>query len=181
MEPNTMKKETPKSATHTMIYSAVEPMRLASMDRAEYYMTKRINKVLEYIAENGGDVNALYPYPSSRLSREEYMPKLNAMKFAQRITNRGQKGRDEVIEEVRKAASLAFEAYVAKLAYKIGDGITFAGVTAITDLWVASDLEIERTDGTKEIWNTKVITNYSVYGLAFNQFPTRQVKNKKTR
>lgn len=96
---------------------------------------------------------------------------MNAPRFRERCED----GIARVMEEVRSMAAQSFDAYVAKLTVKIGDGITSA-TTHQNNVWFDSDLIVTRIDGTVETWNTKMITNYSVYGLAFNQFPTRKVK-----
>jgi hypothetical protein len=191
-----MKTKTQPSATHTIIATAVEPMRIHSMDRAENYMKARINRTLDVIAEHGWNRQSAFPYPSARgKSVAQFRSEKADYDFALMITEIAQaatytnntttvKGSRtkiaKLINEVRKSASSAFDAYVAKLTNKIGDGITSATIQD-NNVWEDSDLVITRNDGTTEVWNTKCITNYSVYGLAYNQFPTRQIKAKKRR
>jgi hypothetical protein len=183
------------NTTHLLIAAAIAPLKQFAIDRAETMMRAQIERTLGKIAEADDDLNAVYPYPDSKVSREKYRSMENAHNFASKITTyhssknpngfshyRGPKfvercedGIARVIEEVRDMAAQSFEAYAAKLTGKIGDGITSA-VTHQRDLWYDSDLTVERTDGSVEVWNTKIITNYSRYGLAFNQFPTRKMK-----
>lgn len=183
-----------ESTTHTLIAAAIEPLKAFAIQRAETMMRDRIERVLAKIAEAGDDKNAVYPYPTSNMSTEEYRAMQADHNFAGRITTyhstksngiggfrgpsyveRWDEGIERVMKEVRKMAAESFEAYAAKLTNKIGDGITSA-VTHQRNLWIDSDLVVTRTDGSVEVWNTKIITNYSRYGLAFNQFPTRKVK-----
>ena len=70
-------------------------------------------------------------------------------------------------------AAEAFDAFVAKLVLKVGEGVTAAKLDGHT--WSGSVLTIAKGEAV-EFWNTKQIINFSVYGKAFNQWPTRKVK-----
>ena len=62
--------------------------------------------------------------------------------------------------------------YVAKLTEKVG-ACDAAAVTG--ELWQESLLVVRKGE-TVERWKTQQILNFSVYGKAFNQWPTRKVK-----
>jgi len=175
------------------IEKAVQPMKQLSIDNALAYAEKRINSVLRKLEEANWDRNAVAPYPHSNMSRADYMAKKAFCNFVQQITEAKAgvynthkrndpyfvqadlQGIKRHYKEIADNAAAAFEAYVHKLQNKVGE-VTDAKVTSSWDLWMDSTLAIEKADGTKEIWNTKCITNYSKFGLAFNQFPTRLKK-----
>ena len=83
------------------------------------------------------------------------------------------------LAETAKDAGLDFEAYVYKLNKKVGEVV--AAELGGDNVWYNSFLIVAKADQTKEVWNTQIITNYSKYGKAFNQFPTRLVKPKAKR
>ena len=181
--------------TTSLISAAVAPFEVFAMDRAEEFIRIRIEDTLRKIEEDGGNINARFQFPSAQQfrTREAYKKQEGKYRFARRITKidttnedyaawgksshyiRNEEGINSLIEEVREMARQSFKAYVEKLAYKIGEGISEASVDS-RNVWTDSNLTIKRTDGATEVWNTKIITNYSSLGLAFNQFPTRKMK-----
>jgi hypothetical protein len=176
------------------IKNAVEPMKQLSVARAVEYAQNRVNKTLEMLANNNWNIESVFPYPNGNMSRASYMTAKSRNNFARSITQVAegqtptykrvdlttqvepdQNGIDRHIKQVADDAAIAFDAYVYKLNQKVGE-VVEAQVTTSWDLWMDSDLAVVKADGTKEVWNTKCITNYSKFGLAFNQFPTRLVK-----
>lgn len=175
------------------IEKAVNPMKQLSIDSALAYAEKRINSVLRKLEEANWDRNAVAPYPNSNMSRADYMTKKAFYSFVQQITegkagvyNSCKRNEPYIVQadlqgikrhykEISDNAAAAFEAYVFKLEDKVGE-VTEAKVISSWDLWMDSNLAVVKADGSKEIWNTKCITNYSKFGLAFNQFPTRLKK-----
>lgn len=176
------------------IKNAVEPMKQLSIARAVEYAQNRVNKALQMLADNNWNVESVFPYPNGNMSRASYMTAKTRYGFATLITKKiagqpschkrvdletkvepDQNGIDRHIKQVADDAAIAFDAYVHKLNQKVGE-VTEAQVTTSWDLWMDSDLAVVKADGTKEVWNTKCITNYSKFGLAFNQFPTRMTK-----
>jgi hypothetical protein len=163
------------TARFEIIAAAVEPMKEFGIAKAVAYMERRVEYVLGEIAEKG---QSAFPMPKSNQSREAYLSQNARWQFAQRITKSGQRdqrGIEALLAETEMSAAMAYDAYCQKLDYKIGGEVASASASQV-DVWNDSNLKITRPDGSVEVWNTKVITNYSVYGLAFNQFPTRQVK-----
>lgn len=175
------------------IEKAVQPMKQLSIDNAVAYAQKRIDHVLAKLEEANWDRNAVAPYPNSNMNRMEYLKKQSFYYFVQKITEAKEgvsnthkrndpyfvqasvTGIAHHLKDIAKDAALAFDAYVYKLDHKVGE-VTEAEVITSWDLWMDSNLAVIKADGSKEIWNTKCITNYSKYGLAFNQFPTRLTK-----
>ena len=175
------------------IEKAVHPMKQLSIDSALAYAEKRVNSVLRKLEEANWDRNAIAPYPNANMSRADYMAKKAFCHFVQSITEAKAgvsnthkrndpyfvqadlRGISRHYKEISENAAAAFEAYVYKLESKVGE-VTEAKVISSWDLWMDSNLAVVKADGSKEIWNTKCITNYSKFGLAFNQFPTRLKK-----
>lgn len=174
----------------TIIEAAVEPQREDAVAAAVERMTDRINVELAKLAAVDGDLNKLYERPSSRIhDRNEYR-KLAALRgFIYSITEKPRARLDylpsgpdyrvpdgrrfeAVIARTAQQASLAFDAYVAKLSAKIGECVA-AEVEGW--LWQHSILTVTRADGSVERWKTQCIINVSVLGKLFNQWPTRKV------
>jgi hypothetical protein len=76
-------------------------------------------------------------------------------------------------EQVRQDAGASFDAYVAKLTAKVGEGVISASV--VGHLWDYSILTVEKTSGIEQ-WRTQQILNVSCLGKVFNQWPTRKMK-----
>ena len=75
-------------------------------------------------------------------------------------------------------AALAFEAYVVKLALKVGLNVVHASAFSLgDDLWHSSQLKAFTEDQAFTVWNTKTIVNCSKLGKLFFQFPTRKGKS----
>jgi hypothetical protein len=184
---------TQKETKMKQIENAVQPMKQLSIDNAVAYAQKRIDFVLEKIKESNWDRTEVAPYPNSNMNRAEYIKKQNFHYFVQKITEAKegaevsykrnapyyvQPSKDGIarfLKEVAEDAGASFDAYVYKLNEKVGK-VLDAKVTTPWSLWMDSNLEVTKDDGSKQIWNTKCITNYSKYNKAFNQFPTRLSK-----
>lgn len=69
-----------------------------------------------------------------------------------------------------REAQSAFDAYLIKLAGKVGKPIASATLTG--NLWNHSILGITTTDGEAQTWKTQCILNTSVLGNLYNQWPT---------
>jgi len=79
------------------------------------------------------------------------------------------------VKQTEDDAAASYEAYVAKLVRKIGE-VADAKLHGEA-VWNYSLLHIEKPDGAKETWKTHMITNCSVHGKLFNQWPTRKLKH----
>ncbi len=71
-----------------------------------------------------------------------------------------------------EAAEASFCGYLAKLAGKIDSRILSGRLQGV--LWDGSWLTVE-TEAGRQVWRTQCIINFSVYGKAFNQWPTRRI------
>ena len=107
-------------------------------------------------------------FDAKRAEGDEYKP--HAPLYLRRSPAKEQ----AFIDAERAEAAASFEAYVAKLVHKVGEGVTAATVEG-TQLWRISYLTVAKGE-TVERWKTQQIVNYSVLGNSYLQWPTRLVK-----
>jgi hypothetical protein len=178
-----------------LIANAVAPLKQQAVDSAVLFATEQVERMLKKLELAGWDADTVNPPVRTGYgSRETYMRYQNIRNFISHITKSVTVGRsprdpdmrvkDEVgiaryLEQTAKDAGLDFEAFVYKLNKKVGEVVS--ANLASDNVWYDSYLVVEKADQVKEIWNTQIITNYSKYGKAFNQFPTRLVKPKAKR
>ncbi|RTL03536.1 hypothetical protein EKK58_12775 [Candidatus Dependentiae bacterium] len=67
-----------------------------------------------------------------------------------------------------------FDDFISKLVMKIGE-VEKAKLES-KDVWGYSLLHIVRASGARETWKTQEIFKTSMYGVHFNQWPTRKMK-----
>lgn len=80
------------------------------------------------------------------------------------------------VAQVRDGAKSSYRKFIMKMTQKIGQAVESAEFSewSRTDPWDFTSMTIVTKTGETQVWYTKVIVNYSVYGMAFNQFPTRR-------
>lgn len=174
--------------TTDIIRAAVEPLRAEAIDRAERAALRWTQDTTEEISAAGGDIEQVAPRPHGRMSREEYRAasarRAAVLGIARDVANVVGRMRrvvvvdptlvDRLIEQTRDEASASFDAYVAKLAGKLG-AIRSASICGAT-LWHGSTLTVETEEGETQRWRTQQICNVSGLGRPFNQWPTRRLK-----
>jgi hypothetical protein len=179
--------------TTGLVAAAVAPLKAAAMNYAAQQATAQVLSIGTRFA--GKDLNEVAPKPSTKLSRIEYRRMqatrsyiLSILSIArddvvtyrpgekrvQLLVLDGAKATRYVADE-REAAGLSFDMYVAKLEGKVGQGVTAASVDNHR-LWTGSVLTVTK-GAVIERWHTQQIINYSVLGNAYNQWPTRLLKN----
>ena len=173
------------------IEAAVAPQRTDAVAAAVERMTDHINVELTKLAAVDGDVNKLYERPNRWHTREQYRKLVALRGFICSITKNGDtslsgvsypgspeirvpsnRRAEEVLARTAEEASLAFDAYIAKLTAKVGE---CAAAEMNGHLWDYSILTITRADASVERWKTQCIVNVSVLGKLFNQWPTRKM------
>lgn len=92
---------------------------------------------------------------------------------------------DYLASEAKRDAESNVAGFCAKMAGKIADAIAeeMPGATMTSalaaahsaDTWQDTDLTVTLDNGSRQVWHTQIIVNFSVYGKAFNQWPTRRV------
>lgn len=169
------------------IYAAIAPQRDAAIARSVEFTRMRLDR---FIAEFpvGGDFKALLPrddsFRNGRAFHQTQMARRNLAlrvlkiefghwpEYTQTVRGRNEAGIERILEEAELEAAASFDAYVAKLTEKVGecDAAVVEG-----PLWFESILTVNK-GGAIQRWKTQQILNFSVYGKAFNQWPTRRLK-----
>ena len=180
--------------TLEIIATAAAPLRAQAIISARASAQAWVDGISATLEAAGWDANVIAPYPSSAigLSHSAYRSAVLLCQAVASITRTVKAGRpmhDPKIVEIDPVAVVkrlddaearviaSFDAYVLKLTRKIGYGVMSAALEYESGLWTRSILTVTRGSGDTERWRTTVITNYSVYGLAFNQWPTRKIKS----
>jgi len=81
---------------------------------------------------------------------------------------------DRYIKMNVQGAEDAYRNFMQKMIEKIGKPVIDAKMTG--NIWTNATLHVTTDDGDEQIWNTKMILNFSKYQKMFNQFPTRRKK-----
>lgn len=174
------------------VAAAVKPLKDAAVAHAKAQAVAYVERVATMFA--GKNLNDVAPSPNSRtMGRDEYrkaaakraaIVDVLAVRYAAKVGFRSENTpaileRDadreaKFVAAEAVAAGLSFDAYVAKLEGKVGEGVTGATVAGLY-LWQGSVLTVQKGK-TSERWHTQQIVNYSVLGNAYNQWPTRKMK-----
>ena len=175
-----------------LIANAVAPLKQQSVDSAVAFATAQVERMLKKLEEAGWDADVVNPpLRTGYYNRETYMRHQNTRNFISLITKsakascrmrepdvrvKDEDGIARYLEQTAKDAGADFEAFVFKLNKKVGEVVS--AELGSDNVWYDSHLIVIKPEGEKQVWNTQIITNYSKYGKAFNQFPTRQIKRK---
>ena len=71
-------------------------------------------------------------------------------------------------------AEASYRDFMQKMITKIGKPVVNAKMTG--NIWTNAVLTVTTNDGEEQVWNTKMILNFSKYQKMFNQFPSRRKK-----
>jgi len=178
-----------------LIAQAVAPLKQQAVDSAVQFAQDQVNRMLKRLEEADWNADVVNPpVKPFYCTREQYMRHQNTRNFISEITKSAKTScrmsdpdirvKDEAsityyLEQIAKDAGEDFEAFVFKLNKKVGDVVS--AELGSDNVWYDSYLVVIKPDGEKQVWNTQIITNYSKYGKAFNQFPTRQVKRRNSK
>lgn len=81
---------------------------------------------------------------------------------------------DRYIDQNVQSAEDDYRGFMQKMIEKIGKPVVKATMTG--SIWRNAVLTIETNDGEEQVWNTKMMINYSKYQKAYNQFPSLRKK-----
>jgi hypothetical protein len=170
------------------IYAAIAPQKDAAVAHAMEFTRKQL---MYFVGQFpiGSDLSANAPEANSfKQGRQNYIKTqarrslaLRVLTFAPRgymphepyiVTGVSEEGIERLCNDAGDDAAASFDCYVAKLTEKVGD-CERASVSG--SLWQYSVLLVTK-GGKAERWHTQQILNFSVYGKAFNQWPTRKMK-----
>lgn len=107
-------------------------------------------------------------------SKEKNKETGESFKFNTRFRKKSVEKKKKFVKLAIEQAEADYKEFVGKMVQKIGSSVVHADVKGHP--WNNSILTIELADGTKQVWHTQMIINYSKYGKPFNQFPSRQKK-----
>lgn len=180
-----------KADTTGLVKAAIEPLKAAAVEHAVEEATAYVARVTA--AYEGKNINEAFPYPKGEPTYSEAYKRVRAQRsalmslmVAERLPEDQYKPHAPMflrssdtlaarfIKGARRDAEASFDAYVAKLVLKVGEGVTKATVDG-TRLWMASILTVTK-GASVERWKTQQIVNYSVLGNAYLQWPTRKMK-----
>jgi len=175
------------------IETAVAPLKDFSIEAAAKSAQMHLDRVKAKLEAAGWDLEIAAPHPKSNVSRKDYVLAKNRRMMFQMLTTRApdapvcrrpndpaivvwnNDAADQFIVVAKRDAAEQYDAYVAKLNFKVGEVVN-AVMTYSAGVWNDSLLTITKADGTIERWKTSCIINCSVLGKQFNQWPTRKVK-----
>lgn len=172
----------------------LEVLKAATAEiRAEYvarYTELEMAQLVEDragLAAVGMDANIYADYPHGNMSRADYrmaLAKYNRVRASFESVKCCISPRDpNIVKEraeaeprkraaAKAAADCLVDKYLYKLAGKIGKEVTEASTNG--RIWDYAYLTVKCVDGEVQKWKTSYILNRSVYGLLFNQWPTRR-------
>jgi hypothetical protein len=179
------KKFTDSSSLIKIFEQHLEEYKSEAKKRAEAFILDKI-KVLK-AAEM--DLEKVAPSPSSSNSREAYQVANAKRQLYNMITKskerysyprRGEpdirvvdkNGVKRYVDQAVQGAEDSYRAFMQKMIEKIGDPVVEAKMTG--NIWTSAVLTVKTTKGETQVWNTKMILNFSKYQKMFNQFPSRR-------
>ena len=173
------------------IEAAVAPLKADAIAWAEREARGFIGRVEKELEANGWRIEIVAPFPKGnhwtaevQAARAKYHLYGSLVQPVSDFTMR-QPGDPYIVEmaaartahfvqEAMDAAAARYDAFVRKLAGKIGE-VQDATLTG-NHVWSHSLLTVTKPDGGKETWRTQQIVNVSKLGKPFNQWPSRKLE-----
>jgi len=170
--------------------AATHPLKTAAVARATEEAEAIVERAKADLEKAGWNLSVLAPYPSGNMSRAAYQKARSKYGFFNRLTKNvstgysrpgqpqivemSEEGVARFIQDNKDAAAAQYDAFIVKLTGKVGEVVK--AELAGNLVWSHSVLTVTKADGTIQKWKTQTILNQSVYGLVFNQYPTRLMK-----
>ena len=179
------RKMTDSSSLVKALEANINEYKKGAKTRAQTFIDDKISD----LKANGWDLNKVAPLPKPTGGREAYTKAQQKRQIYNMITKSKSytTGRGEpdirvlnqtmvrkYVDDAVKMAEDNYRAFIQKMITKIGKPVVSAKVTG--NLWTSTKLTVETIDGETQVWNTKMIINFSKYQKMFNQFPTKKVK-----
>lgn len=181
-------------ASREPVGKAVHPLKAEAVEQAEKNCREDLAKIRAKLEAAGWDLNVVAPRPATfgpgAVSHDEYKRVAARRSRYTGVTrsvdaNRSFHGTTDIVEMVdelcerrvqnwREAAAFSYDAFICKLVSKIGACET--AELAGNHVWSNSVLTVTKAGDILEKWHTQEITNVSVLGLYFPQWPTRLLK-----
>lgn len=183
-------------ASREPVGQVIHAIKFEAVEHAEKGARKTVEEVRKELEEGGWDINAVAPYPYNLPSHSRAYDDARAKyslfhELATADPAKGyqssQRGQpryvvmdDDMIERFvdyrRRAAALQYDAFIVKMVAKVGEVVS--AELEGSHVWSHSFLEVTKSDGSREIWKTQQIVNYSKYGRPYYQWPSRIVKGR---
>lgn len=173
---------------------AIHPMKVDAIEAADKNMREYLENLLFKLNAAGDDLHEAFPYPKYNDYSDEARSARNVHNLVSYITEDDENvelGRrqfhtmtykrvkceerfERKVNEAREMAAIDYDSFIIKLVGKVGKCVdaTIEG----SHIWGYSFLTVTKEDGSKEVWKTQTILNFSKYGLPFNQWPSRKMK-----
>jgi len=181
--------------TIEILRAALAPLLAQSITTARPVTERKLSEIRKRFEACDWDAGRAFPYPRPTLSRIEFAEAKALHDFAWSVTRSDPAHRriftfdpdirlwdagaaDRALALAERAVRKEFEAFVAKLADKLGEGVAGAECRcpAPDGLWAYSELVVKRASGAAEFWRTQVVANSGKYGRPFLQWPIRRIK-----
>lgn len=150
--------------------------------------TEFIKAKLDFLKKHDWDLNKAMPrhtghygtaYKMTESQRSLYRSITRAQHASLRpgepdIREPDQQGIDRYVKSSVEGAEASYRDFMQKMITKIGKPVVDAKM--IGNIWTNAILTVTTNDGEEQVWNTKMILNFSKYQTMFNQFPSRRKK-----
>lgn len=148
-----------------------------------------IEHKLAILEKAGWDLNVVAPHPKSSIGREAYRKASESRSLYSNLTRalkstrfvdepdirvRNKDAEQRYINDAVRGAEESYRAFMQKMIEKIGKPVETAKM--VGSIWTDAKLTVTTIDGEEQVWNTKMILNFSKYDKMFNQFPSRRKK-----
>ena len=166
-----------------VLESHLEEYKAAAKKRAEEFIKTK----LDYLEKHDWDLNKAVPratgygtdYKTTQAQRSLYSSitksKSQSMRVGQPdIREPNPQGIARYVEMSVQGAEASYRDFMHKMITKIGKPVVNAKMTG--NIWTSAVLTVNTNDGEEQVWNTKMILNFSKYQKMFNQFPSRRKK-----
>lgn len=168
--------------------AAIYPLKADAVKAAGEHAQQIVDRVAKELEAAGG---VLPEYPSRRtMSEHEYNRAESKYRLWSALTSwdaatyrpnevktghMNPKGVQRFIDNAQDMAAAQYDEFVCKLVRKIGDDAVAATLEG-SHVWSYSILHVTMADGSVQNWKTQQITNFTKYGDAYPQWPSRPVK-----
>lgn len=168
-----------------VLESHLAEYKAAAKQRAEEFIKSK----LDFLKKHDWDLNKAVPRYNGHYGTADY--KLNsAQKSLYQSITKGtaasqrvgapdirepdHQGIDRYVKVNVERAEASYRDFMHKMITKIGKPVTHAKM--LGNIWTNAVLTVTTNDGEEQVWNTKMILNFSKYQTMFNQFPSRRKK-----
>jgi hypothetical protein len=167
-----------------VLESHLDEYKAMAKKRAEEFVEKR----LEFLKKHEWDIDKAVPRPQGHYGTD-YKTAEGQRSFYRSITKSklssrrvgepdirvpDHQGIDRYVKVNVDGAESSYREFMAKMITKIGKPVIDAKMNG--NIWTNAILTVTTNDGEQQIWDTKMILNFSKYQKMFNQFPTRRKK-----